>query len=102
MLERLSVGIDIGGTKVGAGVVDETGHVLERMRRDTPTSSPAAVEDTIAEIITELRLRHRIYSVGIGAAGSWTRPAPRCCSLRTWPGGTSRCATPSGAGSACR
>jgi len=69
MLERLSVGIDIGGTKVGAGVVDETGQVLERMRRDTPTSSPAAVEDTIAEIITELRLRHRIYSVGIGAAG---------------------------------
>ena len=69
MLERLSVGIDIGGTKVAAGVVDETGHVLERMRRDTPTTSPAGVEDTIADIITELRPRHRVYSVGIGAAG---------------------------------
>jgi glucokinase len=69
MLERLSVGIDIGGTKVAAGVVDETGQVLDRLRRDTPTTSPAAVEDTITDIVTELRARHRIYSVGIGAAG---------------------------------
>jgi glucokinase len=69
MLERLAVGIDIGGTKVAAGVVNETGQVLERLRRDTPTTSPSGVEDTIAEIVTELRSRHRIYSVGIGAAG---------------------------------
>ncbi|CAN5338539.1 ROK family glucokinase [soil metagenome] len=69
MLERLAVGIDIGGTKVAAGVVDESGHVLERLRRDTPTTSPSAVEDIIAEIVTELRRRHRIYSVGVGAAG---------------------------------
>jgi glucokinase len=69
MLERLSVGIDIGGTKVAAGVVDETGHVLDQLRRDTPTTSPAAVEDTITDLVTSLRSRHRIYSVGVGAAG---------------------------------
>ncbi|MGI8614156.1 MAG: ROK family glucokinase [Nocardioidaceae bacterium] len=67
--ERLAVGIDIGGTKVAAGVVDESGRVLERLRRDTPTHSPSAVEDTIAEVVVELRRRHRIGGVGIGAAG---------------------------------
>jgi len=69
MLERLSIGIDIGGTKVAAGVVDESGQVLQRRRRDTPTTSPTAVEDTIADLVTEFRSSHRIYSVGIGAAG---------------------------------
>ncbi|MGH3322610.1 MAG: ROK family protein, partial [Streptosporangiaceae bacterium] len=69
MAERLAVGIDIGGTKVKAGVVDLDGNVLERLGRDTPTSSPAAVIDSIAEIVSELRTHHHVTSVGIGAAG---------------------------------
>ncbi|MCW2747696.1 MAG: hypothetical protein JWP10_838, partial [Nocardioidaceae bacterium] len=36
MAERLAIGIDIGGTKVAAGVVDLDGVIVERMRRDTP------------------------------------------------------------------
>ena len=52
---QLAIGIDIGGTKVAAGVVDRTGNILDRVRRDTPTSkSPEGVEDTIAEIVDEL------------------------------------------------
>jgi glucokinase len=71
---RPAIGIDIGGTKVAAGLVDTDGRVLQRARRETPdrTKSPQVVEDTIAEVIGELR-EHNDYrdvmAVGIGAAG---------------------------------
>src|SRR5665811_360154 len=69
MAERLAVGIDIGGTKVAAGVVDQDGLILERLRRETPTTNPTAVVDTISDIVAELRRRHHIVAVGVGAAG---------------------------------
>jgi glucokinase len=69
MQQRLAIGIDIGGTKVKAGVVDEDGTVLERLMRDTPSTSPPEVEDTIADLVTELSTRHAVMAVGIGAAG---------------------------------
>lgn len=69
MAERLSIGIDIGGTRVKAGVVDLDGHVLARLSRDTPTTSPMAVLDAIADIVATLRRHHYVTSVGIGAAG---------------------------------
>jgi glucokinase len=67
----LTVGVDIGGTKVAAGVVDVDGTVLEQVRRETPdrSKSPRVVEDTIADAVLELAGRHRIHAVGIGAAG---------------------------------
>jgi glucokinase len=71
---RPAIGIDIGGTKVAAGLVDTDGRVLQRARRETPhrSKSPQVVEDTIAEVIGELR-DHNDYrdvmAVGIGAAG---------------------------------
>lgn len=66
-----TVGIDIGGTKVAAGVVDADGHVLERLRTETPdrSKSPKVVEDTIVELVLDLADRHDVYAVGIGAAG---------------------------------
>lgn len=64
-----AIGIDIGGTRVKAGVVDVHGRVLERLDRATPTHSPAATEETIVEIVTALRRRHHVRSVGVGAAG---------------------------------
>jgi len=68
-VERLSVGVDIGGTKVAAGVVDESGQVLERSQVPTPSHDPKAVEDAIVDAVNRLRARHRIEAVGIGAAG---------------------------------
>jgi glucokinase len=65
----LAIGVDIGGTKVAAGVVDHRGRVLARARRLTPSRDPEAVEETIVEVVGELRLRHEVVAVGIGAAG---------------------------------
>jgi glucokinase len=65
----LAIGVDIGGTKVAAGVVDQDGRVLAQTRRATPSSSAHEVEQTIAEVVGELRADHDVVSVGIGAAG---------------------------------
>ncbi|URM89104.1 ROK family glucokinase [Streptomyces sp. MRC013] len=66
-----TVGIDIGGTKVLAGVVDADGSVLEKIRVETPdkSKSPGVVEDTIVELVLDLSDRHDVHAVGIGAAG---------------------------------
>jgi len=63
------VGIDIGGTKVAAGVVDGAGRVLDRELRSTPGRDPAGVRQTVVEVVTALRARHDVLAVGIGAAG---------------------------------
>ena len=65
----LTIGVDVGGTKVAAGVVDETGTVLAMTRRPTPSASPSDVEDVIAACVAELRQEHEVEAVGVGAAG---------------------------------
>ncbi|MFN3925128.1 MAG: ROK family protein, partial [Pseudarthrobacter sp.] len=47
----LAIGIDIGGTKVAAGVVDADGRILREARRATPGSDPRAVEQVIVELV---------------------------------------------------
>jgi glucokinase len=65
------VGVDIGGTKVLAGVVDRSGHVHDEVRLLTPHRSklPAVVEDTIVQAVATLRSRYDVRAVGVGAAG---------------------------------
>jgi glucokinase len=65
----LTVGVDIGGSKLLAGVVSAYGEVLETVRRESPTKSPREVEDAIVETVGELSERHPVGAVGIGAAG---------------------------------
>jgi glucokinase len=64
----LSLGIDVGGTKVAAGVVDPGGRVVEKLRRSTPASAGGAIA-VIGEVIEELRSRHQVAAVGLGVAG---------------------------------
>lgn len=65
----LAIGVDIGGTKIAAGVVDEQGRILSRTRRSTPSRDLEAVLAMIIEIVDELAALHPIDSVGIGTAG---------------------------------
>jgi len=67
--DPLTVGIDIGGTKVLAGVVDSHGNVIDQQRRATQGHDVAAVEDTIVDLVQQFQRRHDIAAVGIGAAG---------------------------------
>ena len=65
----LSIGVDIGGTKVAAGVVDADGQILARRLLPTPSTSPVAVENAIVAVVNDLRAGHDVRAVGIGAAG---------------------------------
>ncbi|HEX5495275.1 MAG TPA: ROK family glucokinase [Mycobacteriales bacterium] len=64
-----AIGVDIGGTKVAAGVVDDQGTVLDRLRRPTPSFDVDETEDAIIDAVNELADRHPVIAVGIGAAG---------------------------------
>ena len=69
----LAIGIDIGGTKVAGGLVDETGRVLHRTRRSTPhrSTKPRVVEDLLVDVVDDLvaAAREEVVGIGIGAAG---------------------------------
>jgi glucokinase len=64
----LAIGVDIGGTKVAAGVVDDGGNVLAETRRSTPDDSDAAL-DAVVDAVRELCGAHDVTAVGIAAAG---------------------------------
>ena len=63
-----TVGIDIGGTKVLGGVVDETGALIKRARRDTPAEGGVALTQAIADVALELMKDSEIESVGVSVA----------------------------------
>jgi glucokinase len=65
----LAIGIDVGGTKVLGGVVDESGKVLTTARKDTPRQGGSALTQTIADVAKELLEQHSVSSVGVSAAG---------------------------------
>ena len=64
----LTIGVDVGGTKIAAGVVDETGAILARTRVPTPADPQWAV-GAIADAVKELRAEYNVTAVGVGAPG---------------------------------
>lgn len=65
----LACGVDVGGTKIAGGVVDLEGNILEELRVESPATDSEAIEEAIAGLVDELRSRHDIATVGVGAAG---------------------------------
>ena len=65
----LTIGIDVGGTKIAGGVVDETGTLLMTGGRRSPATDTDAIESAIEDLVRELRGAHEVAGVGVGAAG---------------------------------
>jgi glucokinase len=68
----LTVGVDVGGTKVAAGLVDDDGTVLAQQRAATPSTSPEQVIEvvaTVVESLLEFADGRPVEAVGLGAAG---------------------------------
>lgn len=72
----LSIGIDIGGTKIAGGLVDESGVIVRARRVDTP-QGPRAIEDAVATMIGELRDGTDARTAGVAAAGFMDRERTR-------------------------
>ena len=65
----LSIGVDVGGTKIAAGVVDEDGAVLATLHRRSPATARNAIFTTIADVVNELAVHYDAPTIGVGAAG---------------------------------
>jgi glucokinase len=64
------LGVDIGGTKIAAGVVDDDGAILARFRRDTPrTGRGSDVMAQVVDLIGEIAAGYPVAAVGLGAKG---------------------------------
>lgn len=67
------VGVDIGGTKIAASVVDGQGTVLRRARRETPAQDPDQIAHAVADMVEELtggaHDSERVGAVGVACAG---------------------------------
>jgi glucokinase len=64
-----TIGIDVGGTKVLGGVVNERGEILASARRDTPREGGQALTQAIADVANELNREFAAESIGVSAAG---------------------------------
>jgi len=64
-----AIGIDIGGTKIAAALVDEFGTIIRSDRRPTTASDPRGIEDAVVEMITGLAEGEEVVAAGIAAAG---------------------------------
>ncbi|MEI7655715.1 MAG: ROK family protein [Actinobacteria bacterium] len=68
MSEQLAIGVDVGGTKIAAGLVDAQGVIVTRVREDIADKSPASVVAAIAEAVRKIRSHADadIHHVGVG------------------------------------
>jgi glucokinase len=67
----LLIGVDIGGTKIAAALVDPDGQVKARRQSPTPVERGAeAILAVVVELVEELRAtQSEIIAVGVGSAG---------------------------------
>ncbi len=79
-----AIGVDIGGTKVLAALVDPAGRVLDTEATETPghgegleRATPAEVEDALVDVVGRLLAVHGRCPVGVAAAGFVDRDAQR-------------------------
>jgi len=60
-----TIGVDVGGTKIAAGVVDREGGIEGRLERPTPTESQQDLLAALDEMVEELRAED-VAAIGFG------------------------------------
>ena len=63
-----TIGLDIGGTKISGAVIDRSGVILAKGRKNTPAHDPAAIVEEAATLVRELSVEHRVDAVGVACA----------------------------------
>lgn len=72
VVNPITLGVDLGGTKIKAALVDATGHILTI--HDCPTHSEKGAEGVIANVLTCIdgclkKVSQEAHALGIGIAG---------------------------------
>ncbi|MCP0885716.1 ROK family protein [Ligilactobacillus sp. WILCCON 0076] len=63
------LGIDVGGTFIKYGIVDDTGKVLSSSKIKTERKNPDAVVESISNLITEQTANQKIAKIGLSIPG---------------------------------
>ena len=64
----LTIGIDIGGTKISAGVVDSSGNIIDSSKCSTPAEGGKELISSVVNLVKELNKKHEIRGIGISIA----------------------------------
>jgi glucokinase len=70
---KTCIGIDLGGTKIMAGVIDEKGQIIHQLEVDTPTEG----DDVLASILSlcqRLKEDYPVGAIGLGTPGQIAFP----------------------------
>ena len=72
----MRIGIDLGGTKIEAVLMDPSGRILGRVRRPTPQEDYQGTINSLASLVELLDAQAgQICRVGIGTPGAWDSTA---------------------------
>ena len=69
----MKIGIDMGGSHVAIGIVNENGKIIEKFEKDIKTvgdQAKAEISTYIIEIISKIKENHNIKKIGIGSPGT--------------------------------
>lgn len=72
MRTSYAVGVDVGGTRIAAGLVERKGRILKDAKKLTPKTGPFAVVDAIIELVEEVVSGvhdSEVAGIGIGIPG---------------------------------
>jgi glucokinase len=70
--EHRAIGVDVGGTKIAAAVVDGRGRIVgTTLRRATPRAGGPAIVEVMIELVRELRRSEEVTAIGVGSAGTF-------------------------------
>lgn len=64
-----AIGVDIGGTKIAAGVVDDDGRILTQTRVSTDPTDADSVDEGVIAVVAELMADTEVGAVGLAAPG---------------------------------
>lgn len=81
---ELVIGVDLGGTKTLAGVVDRAGHIHKRYELETPEGSRAEVVTALDAAVEQL-LDKRISALGYGVPSNLDRTTRRILQATNLP-----------------
>lgn len=66
---RSAIGIDLGGTSINGGLIDEEGNILKRVEKDTLTANDRyEVLRRISEVI-DILIEDEVIGIGVGSPG---------------------------------
>lgn len=69
----MKIGIDMGGSHVAIGIVNENGKIIEKFEKDIKTvgdQAKAEISTYIIEIRSKIKENHNIEKIGIGSPGT--------------------------------